>query len=319
MTTRRKTNQFDGSGDTQAPAWQQTLESFAEFQRRHRGTCEATINDHLRILRCFGKHVSPTGVAVRPEEISTQHIDEFLMRYAGSHGRNDMRKAACSVRVFLRYLAFLGHVPMELQTQVPSPKHYHLAGLPRAIEPEGLSRVLRSADRCSTHGRREYAMLMLLATYGLRASDVAALRLDDLRWRESALLIRIVKTGRPLVLPLTDAAGDALADYLHHGRPRCDRREVFLSLRAPFHSLTSLRVTKIVRSALDHAGVALPRGLAAHAFRHAFATRLVRNGVTLDVVATCLGHASSATTQIYTKLSIEDLRSVSLDPREVLS
>jgi site-specific recombinase XerD len=82
--------------------------------------------------------------------------------------------------------------------------------------------------------------------------------------------------------------------------------------------LVSLRVSKIVREALDHAGVAAPRGVAAHAFRHNFATRLVRNGVALDVVAKCLDHATSATTEIYTKLSVEDLRSVSLDPRAVL-
>jgi integrase len=219
----------------------------------------------------------------------------------------------------MRYLAFLGQVPAERPAQVPTPKIYRLAGLPRGLGRDDLRRVLRDIERHDARGRRQYAMLMLLATYGLRASDVAALRLDDLRWREGLLWIRTVKTGRPLVLPLTDAVGDALADYLQQDRPPTDHRQVFVSLRTPFRPLVSLRVSKIVRETLDHAGVAVPRGVAAHAFRHGFATRLVRNGVALDVVAKCLDHASTATTEIYTKLAVEDLRSVSLDPRTVLS
>lgn len=322
MTTPPKTDPSGSSGDssrTLSPEWQQALSAFAEFQRRHRGTCEATIGNHLRVLRRFGEHVSAAGALVQPDEITTRHIDQFLIGHTRPLGRNYTRQVACSIRVFMRYLAFLGQVPAERPAQVPTPKIYRLAGLPRGIGRDDLRRVLRDVGRRDARGRRLYAMLMLLATYGLRASDVAALRLDDLRWHEGVLWIRTVKTGRPLVLPLTDAVGDALADYLQHDRPRSDHREVFLSLHAPYHPLASLRVSKIVRETLDHAGVAVPPGVAAHAFRHGFATRLVRSGVALDVIAKCLDHASTATTEIYTKLAIEDLRSVSLDPRAVLS
>lgn len=322
MTTRPKTDSPDSSGnsaDALAPGWHQTIEAFADFQRRHRGTCEATINNHLRVLRRFSERASPAGAPLRPEDVTPQHIDEFLIQHVRPLGRNYTRQAACSVRVFMRYLAFLGHVPASRPAQVESPKRYALAGLPRGVEPDDLQRVLDAAEHDSARGRREYAMLMLLATYGLRASDIAALRLDDIHWPDGSLWVCTVKTGRPLALPMTDPAGDALADYLEHDRPRCDLREVFLSLKKPHHSLTSTRVSEIVREALDHAGVVLPRGVAAHAFRHGLATRMVRNGVALDIVAKCLGHASSSTTQIYTKLSIDDLRSVSLDPREVLS
>jgi site-specific recombinase XerD len=321
MTTP-KTDPSGSSGDsgcTLSPEWQQALGAFAEFQRKHRGTRDATIRDHLRVLRRFGEHVSAAGASVQPDELTPQHIDQFLIDYARPLGRSHTRKAACSIRAFLRYLAFLGQVPAERPAQVHTPKIYRLAGLPRGLGQDDLRRVLRDVERRDARGRRQYAILILLATYGLRASDVAALLLDDLHWREGLLWIRTVKTGHPLVLPLTDAVGDALAAYLQHARPPTDHRRVFVSLRTPFHPLVSLRVSKIVREALDHAGVTVPRGVAAHAFRHGFATRLVRNGVSLDVVAKCLDHATSATTEIYTKLSIEDLRSVSFDPRAVLS
>jgi site-specific recombinase XerD len=185
------------------------------------------------------------------------------------------------------------------------------------MEPSDVRRVLQSVRRRAPDGRRDYAILVVLASYGLRRSDVAALRLDDLHWREGAIELQMVKTGRPLALPLTDSVGDALADYLQHGRPHCHHREVFLSRRKPFKPLTRGRISKIVREAMDRADVKL-RHVAAHAFRHGFATRLVRNGVAIDTVASCLGHTSSRTTCIYTKLAVEDLRSVSLDPREVI-
>jgi integrase/recombinase XerD len=302
------------------PEWEQTLDTFAEFQRKHRGTCDATISNHLRVLRRFGAHASAGGVPIRPDEVTPQHIDEFLIGHARPLGRNYARQTACSIRVFMRYLAFLGQVPAERPAQVPTPKVYRLAGLPRGIARDELRRLLRDILRRDARGRRQYAVVMLLATYGLRASDVAALRLDDLRWRESTLwLRRSVKTGRPLVLPLTDAVGDALADYIQRDRPRCEYREVFLSLRAPHHPVDGPRITKIVRETLDQAGVNVRQGVAAHAFRHGFATSLVRSGVALDVIAKCLDHKTTATTEIYTKLAIEDLRSVSFDPRAVLS
>jgi site-specific recombinase XerD len=282
----------------------------------HRGVSDATLGRYRPLLRQFADQVSPVGAPVRPDGIEARHVDDFLLR-GRSLGRHWARHASSTLRVFFRYLALLGHVPASLASQVSRPRMYRLAGLPRALEQKDLRRVLRSVRRRDPGGQREYAILMVFATYGLRVSDVAALRLDDIHWREGAIAIQVEKTGRPLVLPLAGPVGDALADYLQHARPHCDRREVFLSLRKPFSPLTRGQVSRLVRKALDRAGVKLGR-VASHAFRHGFASRMVRNGVALDTVAECLGHASSATTFIYTKLAIEDLRSVSLDPREVI-
>lgn len=316
----RSTDASQGSQDHRdatPPDWQQAIDSFLEFRRVHRGVSDSTLDNYRAFLRQFAEHVSPAGGPVRPDEIEPRHIDGFLLR-GRSLGRAWAKHAASTLRTFLRYLALLGHVPADLASQVSRPRMYRLAGLPRALEDGDLRRVLRSVRRRDPSGQREYAILMLFATYGLRLADVTALRLADIRWREGSIMIQVEKTGRPLVLPLTDPVGNALADYLQRARPHCDRREVFLSLQKPFLPLTKGQISRLVREAMDRAGVKLRR-VASHAFRHGFATRLVRNGVALDTIADCLGHASSATTFIYTKLAVEDLRSVSLDPREVIS
>ncbi len=320
MTARPHASGSSGEKDDGPPPdWRQTLDSFAEFRRAHRGVSDGTLSTDLLMLRRFAEHVSPEGAPLPLDEIEARHVDDFLVRHARGRGRDYARRAAGTLRTFLRYLALLGHVPAELAAQVPQPRVYRLAGLPRALEHGDLRRVLRAVVRRDARGRREYAVLMVLATYGLRAGDVAALRLDDLRWRDGTIAVATGKTGRLVLLPITDPAGDAIADYLQRDRPRCESRALFLPLRPPYQALASGRITEIARAAMDRAGVRRPRGVAAHAFRHGLATRLVRNGVDLGTVAGCLGHATSVSTFIYTKLDIEDLRTVSLDPREVLS
>lgn len=314
-----KTDVPDGPQDHRPlPAeWQEAIDSFLEFRRAHRGVSSSTLRHDRSLLGQFAEHMSPPGLPVRPPgTIDAGQIDQFLLRGC-TLGRGWARRVAPILRAFLRYLAMLGEVPAGLASQVACPRTYRLAGLPRGMEPGEVRRVLRSVRRRDPDGRRDYAILVVFATYGLRRSDVAALRLDDIHWREGAIELQMVKTGRPLALPLTDSVGDALADYLQHGRPQCDHREVFLSRIRPFQPLTRGYISTIVRDAMDRAGVKLQH-VAAHAFRHSFATRLVRSGVALDTVADCLGHTSSRSTFIYTKLAVEDLRSVTLDPREVL-
>lgn len=297
--------------------WQKTIDSFLEFRRVHRGVSAGTLTRYRGLLLPFARHVSPPTQQVGLHAIAAHHVDDFIVQLARSHSRDWAKHASSTIRAFLRYLAMLGHVPAELAAQVPYPRTYRLAGLPRALDPKDLKRVLRSVRRSVRGGRREYAILMIFATYGLRVGDVASLRLDDIRWRDASIAIMVAKTGRPLVLPLTDAVGDAIADYLQRERGQCDRRELFLALQKPFVPLTAPCISTLVGQAMRRVGVKLPH-VTSHAFRHGFATRLVRNGVAIDTVASCLGHASSESTLIYTKLNIEDLRSVSLDPREAI-
>lgn len=206
MKKTRSTGTSEGSQGRQRalpPEWEQAIDSLLEFRRVHRGVSDATLGNSRAFMHRFAEHVSPVGAAVRPEEIEPRHIDSFLL-LGRSLGRDWARHAASTLRTFLRYLALLGQVPAELASQVARPRMYRLAGLPRAVEDGDLRRVLRSVRRRDPEGRREYAVLMMFATYGLRVSDVAALRLDDLHWRKGEIAIQIEKTGRPFVLPLTD-------------------------------------------------------------------------------------------------------------------
>jgi integrase/recombinase XerD len=298
--------------------WRQAIGSFLEFHAAHQGASQGVIEDHRRVLEAFARHASPADAPVHVDQLEARHIDRFLVEHPAPGGRHFATRATKSLRAFLRYRGLLGHLPAALESQVPRIRKYRLAGLPRALGVDDLRRILRATPRQDARDRRDYAMVVMLASYGLRSGEVRALRLDDLRWRDGSIFIHTKKSGSSLVLPITDVVGDALVDYLERGRPPCDYREVFLSLPpARPHPLSQHTVWKIARTAIDRAGVDL-RGVAGHAFRHGFASRLVRRGVALDTVADCLGHASSETTFIYTKLNVEDLRSVSLDPREVI-
>jgi integrase len=176
--------------------------------------------------------------------------------------------------------------------------------------------LLRSVDRRSAIGRRHYAMLLLLAVYGLRAREVVDLRLDDVDWRACVLRVRRSKTGRPLVLPLTTAVAEALVAYLRRGRPQTDAREIFVRHHgAPVAFRKSSSVYALVRRAFDQAQIpSAHRG--PHVLRHALATHLVQQGFALQIVGELLGHHHPDSTLPYTKLALDDLRSVALDVPE---
>jgi site-specific recombinase XerD len=303
---------------TVPPLWQHAFDSFVEFQIVHRGLSPKTLRNYTGILRSFAVNVSSSAGARNPTDITVAHIDGFLVQRARSRGTLYARRATSALRIFLRYLALEGQVAAKLAAQVPTTRTYALAALPRGIGWDDVLRVLRAMPQDDASGRRNYAMLMVLATYGLRVGDVAALRLDDVHWRDEKIVLRMGKNGRYLALPLLDSVGESCANYIEHDRPRCEHRELFLSLFRPFHPLTSGRITQIAAAALDHGGIKRSVGMAGHTFRHSLATQLVRQGVKLKTVGDCLGHVSTEATFVYTKLAVEDLRPVSLDPREVL-
>jgi len=313
MRTSAAGNAAVDGGAALGPQWEAAILSFMEFERAHRGLRDSTIEDRASVLRKFASAATDDG-AVAPDAVTVEHLDRFLVRYA-SRSRDQARLLTNALRAFIAYLAISGQAELRLVNAVPRTRAYALARLPHALAPNEVQRVVQSADRRIHHGR-EYAIVVLLATYGLRAGDVAALTLDDLHWRQGTLRVRVGKTGRDLVLPLTDLVGDAILSYVKSGRPRNEHREVFLSTRGK--PVTAGWITKVAGSAITAAGATRHKGTAAHAFRHALATRMLNRGVALKTISDCLGHASTASTFVYLKLAVEDLRGVALDPREVL-
>lgn len=211
-------------------------------------------------------------------------------------------------------------MPWDLADAIEGPPIYDLEGIPSTIRREDIEGALK-ALRCdrSPQGRRDYAILMLLSTYGLRAGEILGLRLSDIDWRHERLRIRHAKTGAYSELPLLRGPADALLDYLKQGRPETTPREVFLRALAPYRPLSSSTALHyIVSRRLQAVGVSLTGKRGTHLLRHSRAVSLLNSGVPIKVIGDVLGHRSARSTAVYLKLATEDLRAVALElPEEV--
>jgi site-specific recombinase XerD len=198
-----------------------------------------------------------------------------------------------------------------LDSQIDTPRVYRQEQLPRALRWETVRALLESIDRTTAIGRRDYAMLLLIATYGLRSSEIVALTLDDFAWRRGELRVPRRKVDGALTLPLTDDAGDAVLNYVQHGRPLLHTRVVFLRARPPAGVLKPTGVTEVFQTRARRSGLAIPfQG--PHCLRHSLAVQLLREGVSLKAIGDVLGHRTVESTCLYLRLATEDLRDVGL-------
>lgn len=218
----------------------------------------------------------------------------------------------CALRAFLRYLHGKGLNPLALAGCVPSIRSWKLASLPTYLSAAQVRTVLDGCNRATALGRRDYAVLMLLAKLGMRAGEVATLVLDDIDWRSGEMLIR-AKGRQRARMPIPPDVGAAVVAYLRDGRPRSPCRRLFLRTIAPNVGFASASaVTMIAKTAIGCVGI---RGYAhqgAHLFRHSLATELLRSGATLSEIGQLLRHGSHDTTRLYAKVDAEALRTLSL-------
>jgi len=201
--------------------------------------------------------------------------------------------------------------PSGLDTQIDTPRLYREERLPRALPWETVRALLCSVNRSTPVGLRDYAMLLLIATYGLRTSEVVGLTLEAIEWRAKRLRVHQCKTAAPLWLPLTDAVGDSLTEYLRNGRPSVPYREVFVRHRTPPGVLMGSGVTNAFQAWARRSGLEIPFH-GPHCLRHSYAVHLLRQGVSLKTIGDVLGHRSPESTCVYLRLSVEDLRGVAL-------
>lgn len=292
------------------------LDEYLTFLQHHRGLRHATLYFHRRWGRQFLHHLEKVLPRGDLTLLSVPTVDDFVLPLVRTVGRGTQSQITQAVRGLLRHLHRTGRVRDDWSRFVQGPRRYSLASLPTTIAPADVRRLLRSVDRRSPLGRRNYAILLLLAVYGLRAREVVDLRLDDIAWRAGVVRVRRSKTARPLVLPLTPSIGRALVAYFRRGRPHTHVREIFVchhGTPTPFR--TSSSIYGIVRRAMDDAHIPCPRR-GPHVLRHALATHLVQSGFGLKVVGDLLGHHHPDSTLPYTKLAIQDLRDVALDVPE---
>jgi site-specific recombinase XerD len=272
------------------------------------GVAEATRASRVRYVGAFLKGVFGGG-AVDHTAVSAAALRSFVMARAKTCRPSSTGVIASALRSYVRWLALEGLVVHHLYEAVPAAARWRLATVPRHLQPEECDRLLQSFHRQNPRGRRDYAMTRCLMDLGLRAGEVAGLRLNDIDWRAATLTIHATKTHRSRVLPMPDALGRALVSYLHV-RPTTTHRYLFVRFGVLHGDPIA---ASVVRSAvrLGYRRASLPRTYTGtHRLRHTAATQLVSAGASLKEVADILGHQSLDSTAIYTKVDLPRLRSV---------
>jgi integrase/recombinase XerD len=284
------------------------LQAYEEYLREERAVTSATILNHIPFVRlflraCFGSR------PVKLSSIDASDVVGFVRCQAGRLSLGRAKILTHVLRSFLRYARYSGELTLDLAAAVPTVANWSMPAIPRAIGPQQVHQLLASINRRTPKGRRDYAILLLLARLGLRAGEVVSLELDDVDWRTGQLRVR-GKGGRLTELPLPVDVGKAVATYLHHGRPATTSRRVFIRTRAPYCGFrTSMAVCTVVADALKKASIKAPtRG--AHQFRHGLATEMLRHHASLAEIGDVLGHRHPDTTKIYAKVDLKALRAL---------
>jgi len=297
---------------------QQICDHYAQWLFTVRGLAATSI--HL-LVREAARFVAWLGERVeeRMQQLTGTDIDAYVISRAPSLCRRSQQSKAQYLRTFLRYLRIVGRVNRDLALCVVTPTLYALESIPSALRADEVQAVVDATkqDR-SAKGLRDYAILLLLATYGLRLSEVTHLRLEDVDWRKGILTIHRTKTHSESYLPLLEPVGQAILAYLRTGRPKTPAREIFVRAYAPYRPLC--QIYALIQSRL-HAATVCPAGRrGSHAFRHARAVSMLSAGNSMKQIGEILGHRSASATMIYLKLDTNALRDIALGiPGEVKS
>ncbi len=298
--------------------YQELLQEYLDYLKCERNLAEKTVKAHQTYLIPFLEDLG-AAPANRLRELSSEQVLASFTNYAQDKGQNTLQRLQVSLRVFLRFCLQQGYMERDLSQAVPGIRTYKLADVPRGVSEEGAQKVLECIDRTTTVGLRDFAIIQLFHTYGVRGGHVRALRLHDVQWRENLIRFQAHKGGKELIEPLFDGVGESLLEYLRHGRPQAPYSEVFLTIHRPFRPLrSSSTVSNMVERRMRKAGVRRPKACS-HVFRHGFASRMLQHGQSLKTIADLLGHRNINTTFIYTKVDLETLKQVPLEWPEVSS
>ena len=276
------------------------LARYADYLQRERRLVRPSILAHLQVAdRFLAKHP-------HPEKLEAAQVTRFVLRECRDRSIGYSKGIVTALRSTLRFLYLEGKTRIPLASAAPAIAGWRGSSLPRAIEPAQVAQLLRSCDRRTAVGRRDYSILLLLARLGLRRGEVAALQLEDIDWRSGEITVRGKGNQRDR-LPLPADVGAAVAAYLQRGRPRIACRSVFLRVCAPQGALSSIAISHLLDAACDRAH--LPR-IGTHRLRHTAATQMLRRGASLSEIAQVLRHRSLVTTAIYAKVDRTALRSI---------
>jgi site-specific recombinase XerD len=284
---------------------------YVDYLRQDRGLAENSVHVYAPFIRDFLRSQNAgDGGFVLPEAFDATTIRNHLLARSKGRSGEYMRLMAVALRSFCHFLFLRGDTARDLSSAVPTVRKWRQSSVPTFLTPEQEESILTCTDRSSPRGRRDYAILLLLARLGLRAGEIVVLELEDILWRSAELVVH-GKGQMVEHMPLLDDVGEALAMYLRDDRGASASRRVFLRMWAPRVGLTGpAAVGHIVRLAFARAGFRPACRGAAHLFRHGLATTMIRHGASMAEIAEVLRHRSQDSTAIYAKVSFEALRGV---------
>ena len=286
------------------------VERYADFLRNDKGLAELSLKVYLPVARELLHYLEDERGIRSVRRLNASILRAFLLERAQSQGSESVRLLATSLRSFLRFLHARDKIPKDLTPAIPTVRRWTHPNIPKKLTPEEVSQVLEAPDRDTATGRRDYAILLLLARLGLRSSEVLSLELGDVRWRTAEIMIR-GKGNRRDLMPLPREVGAAIASYLRLDRGIRPTRRIFLRTIAPRIPLSGpASIGHIVRHRMAEAGVERPMQIAAHLFRHTLASKLLQQGSSLREISEVLRHQSQTSTEIYAKIDMRGLQEV---------
>lgn len=286
------------------------LNEYCKYRRVHNGVSDGTLIRDIETARGF---LFQLRSRMKPVERTTLNdVDAFVRNLSTRLAKRTVADSCSSLRAFLRFLQITGRLSADLAGAVIAPRYRIDERPPRTLPWRDVQKILHSISRSQSPGKRDFAIMLLLATYGLGAAEVLALRLDDLDWQAGVLRARRPKTNVPIELPLLPAVAKALIAYLQQERPPAgSNKHLFLRENMPYERMTSGAIRHRIRHYARLAGISV-KVIGAHAFRHSHAARQVDAGANIKVVSDILGHRSSSSTSIYVRVALRRLRTVAL-------
>nr|WP_320013488.1 tyrosine-type recombinase/integrase [uncultured Desulfobacter sp.] len=283
--------------------------SFCQWMKIQRGTMDSTLNNYrltiIDLLKTLGD---------QPEKYTAETLRTFVVNRANRHGSGNAKTVVTSVRMFLRFLIATGRCTPGIDHAIPTFARWRLATLPKYLPADTVEQVIASCNLSTPVGVRDRSVLLLLARLGLRAGDVASLKLSSIDWQSGVIKVK-GKNRQETLLPLPQEVGDALLAYLSY-RPKVNDTHVFITAIAPLGHLTYRAVGHIVTRAIHRAGVKAPSN-GAHVLRHSAATEMLRQGVSLPTIGAVLRHSSVETTAVYAKVDVKLLQEIAIPWPEV--
>ena len=284
------------------------IDQYRDYLVHERGLAQLTIHNYINAVRLFlVSEFSRNGDRINWESLNAARVTAFIVARTPTQSRSLASTTVTALRSFLGYLYTEGLIKQQLTAAVPTVAGWRLAALPKTLQPREVKALLEACDRRTRMGRRDFAVLTILVRLGLRASEVAGLRLDDIDWRAGSILIR-GKGNQIEPLPLPQDVGVALVAYLRRGRPMTAAdRSVFVRIRAPHRALSGAGVSGVVVAAARRAGLG---DIRAHLLRHTVASQLLRAGSPLPEIGQLLRHRHISTTAVYVKVDRDALRKI---------